>query len=74
MKPEESAPKPASGADVAKLHTLKRLASLEFVNADRAYDEAHLAFETALLRKERARRDLAAATTAYQDARAESGQ
>lgn len=74
MNTEESAPKPASGADVAKLHTAKRKASLEFRTADTAYDEALYVFEHAMIRKEQARRNLAAATTAYQDAKAEADQ
>lgn len=66
--------RPASGADVAKLHREKRLASTAFADADRAYDEALRAFETAVLRKEAARKNLAAATTAHERAKAEAAQ
>jgi hypothetical protein len=67
-------PKPASLADVAKLHKGKRVASAAFADADRAYDEALHTFEAAVLRKDQARKYLDAATTAYRDAKAEAGE
>lgn len=73
MNTEKPAPRPATLADVAKLHTAKRLARLAFADADRAYDEALAVFEAAVLRKDAARKVLAAATTAYNDAKAEAG-
>lgn len=66
--------RPASGADVAKLHGAKRLASAAFVEADRAYDEALQTFELAVLRKDAARKNLATATTAYENAKTEAAQ
>lgn len=66
--------KPASGADVAKLHSEKRRASVAFADADRAYDEALQAFERAVRRKDQARKNLATATTAYEEAKAEAAQ
>jgi hypothetical protein len=66
--------RPASGADVAKLHGEKRRASLAFTEADRAYDEALQAFERAVFRKDHARKNLATATTAYEAAKAEAAQ
>lgn len=65
---------PASGADLAKLHTEKRRASVAFAAADRAFDEALQAFERAVRRKDQARKNLATATTAYQEAKAEAAQ
>lgn len=72
--PTSTSGKPASGADVAKLHRAKRLASAAFVDADRAYDEALKAFEHALLRKDIARKNLAQASTAYEIAKTEAAQ
>ena len=66
--------KPASQADVAKLHTAKRVASRNFADADRAYDVALRAFENAVLRKDAARQALATATTAYETAKTEAGE
>ncbi|MCO4257378.1 hypothetical protein [Pseudarthrobacter cellobiosi] len=65
-------PKPASGADVAKLHRQKRLASAAFADADRAYDEALRVFESAVIRKDAARKNLAAANDAYYAAKSET--
>lgn len=67
-------PKPASGADVAKLHSIKRRATTAFAEAGRAYDEALQAFEHAVLVKNRRRLDLAKAVTAYETAKAEADQ
>lgn len=72
MNTGKPAPRPASLADVAKLHTAKRLARAAFADADRAYDEALAAFEAAVLRKDAARKELATVTTAYNDAKAEA--
>lgn len=71
MEPEE-APRPASLSDVAKLHTAKRQALTAFADADREYDDALRAFERAVIRKDAARRNLDAATTAYVTAKAET--
>ena len=66
--------RPASGADVAKLHSEKRRALTAFAEADRAYDEALQAFERAVRRKDQARKTLATATTAYEEAKVEAAQ
>ena len=66
--------KPASGADVAKLHSEKRRASAAFAEADRAYDEALQAFERAVRRKDQARKNLATATTAYEETKGAAAQ
>lgn len=66
--------RPASGADVAKLHGAKRLASAAFADADRAYDEALRTFERAVLAKDVARKNLRAAETAYEVAKTEAAQ
>ena len=64
-----SAPKPASLADVAKLHRLKREALTRFATADLAYDEALRAFEAAVLAKDLARKELRFVETAYAEAK-----
>ena len=69
-----SAPKPASLADVAKLHRLKREALTRFAVADRAYDEALRAFEAAVLAKDFARKELRFVETAYAEAKAWAGE
>ena len=69
-----SAPKPASGADVAKLHRLKREALTRFADADRAYDEALRAFEAAVLAKDLARKELRFVETVYAEAKAGAGE
>lgn len=72
MNTEATSGRPASQADVAKLHTQKRLASAAFRQADIAYDEALRAFEHAVLVKNRRRMELASAVTAYESAKAEA--
>lgn len=74
MNTEASSGRPASQADVAKLYTARRVASRNFADADRAYDVALRAFELAVLRKDAARKELAAADTAYAVAKAEAGE
>jgi len=69
-----SAPKPASLADVAKLHRLKREALTRFAGADRAYDEALRTFEAAVLAKDLARKELRFVETAYAEAKTEAGE
>lgn len=66
--------KPASQADVAKLHTAKRQARTAFAKADQAYDVALQAFEAAVLAKDRARTELRFVETAYAEAKAEAGE
>lgn len=66
--------KPASLADVAKLHTARRQATVAFAEADRAYDEALQNFERAVLAKDAARRALHTADAAYAEAKTEAGQ
>lgn len=65
---------PASLADVAKLHTAKRVARRNFADADRAYDVALRAFENAVTRKNTARQALVTATSLYEAAKTEAGE
>lgn len=73
MNTEGTSDRPASLADVAKLYTEKLIAGRRFTDADRAYDVALRAFENAVLRKDAARKNMEAAVTAYESAKAEAG-